>query len=138
MLQCFVCSPIPKVSDKRGNRSEFHSEINYYLQNWYFSISTRFSISKSKIHIEGRQSMMLFFGAYFRGIMLSFNSSVSTLRSLLNKLARLTIVTIVKQARSFNRDLRVIWKINFRLWAVESWAGLDCEKKGGLGIKIRN
>ena len=22
---------------KRGNRSEFHSERNYYLQNWYFS-----------------------------------------------------------------------------------------------------
>ena len=30
-----------------------------------------------------------------------------TLRSLLNELARLTIVTIVKQASSFNRDLRV-------------------------------
>ena len=30
-----------------------------------------------------------------------------TLRSLLNKLARLTIVTIVKRATSFNRDLRV-------------------------------
>ena len=36
MLQCFVCSPIPKVSEKRGNRSEFHSERNYYLKNWYF------------------------------------------------------------------------------------------------------
>ena len=36
MLQCFVCSPIPKVSEIRGNRSEFHSERNYYLQNWYF------------------------------------------------------------------------------------------------------
>ena len=36
MLQCFVCSPIPNVSEKRGNQSEFHSEINYYLQNWYF------------------------------------------------------------------------------------------------------
>ena len=36
MLQCFVCSPIPKVSEKKGNRSEFHSKRNYYLQNWYF------------------------------------------------------------------------------------------------------
>ena len=24
---------------KRGNRSEFHSERNYLLQNWYFSCS---------------------------------------------------------------------------------------------------
>ena len=31
----------------------------------------------------------------------------STLRSLLNELAGLTIVTIVKPASSFNRDLRV-------------------------------
>ena len=36
MLQYFVCSSIPKVSEKRGNRSEFHSERNYYLKNWYF------------------------------------------------------------------------------------------------------
>ena len=40
MLQCFVCSPIPKVSEKRGNWSEFHSERNYYIQNWYFNKST--------------------------------------------------------------------------------------------------
>ena len=26
-----------KLVKKRGNRSEFHSERNYYLQNWYFS-----------------------------------------------------------------------------------------------------
>ena len=37
MLQCFVCFPIPKVSEKRGNRSKFHSERNYYSQNWYFN-----------------------------------------------------------------------------------------------------
>ena len=38
MLQCFVCSSIPKVSEKKmGNRSEFHSERNYLLQNWYFN-----------------------------------------------------------------------------------------------------
>ena len=27
----------PKVSEKRGNLSEFHSERSYLLQNWYFS-----------------------------------------------------------------------------------------------------
>ena len=37
MLQCFVCSPIPKVSEKRGNQSEFHSKRYYHLQNRYFS-----------------------------------------------------------------------------------------------------
>ena len=36
------------------------------------------------------------------------DNSEATLRSLLNELAHLTIVTIVKQASSFNRDLRVI------------------------------
>ena len=35
------------------------------------------------------------------------DNSEATLRSLLNELARLTIVTIVKRASSFNRDLRV-------------------------------
>ena len=29
----------PKVSEKRGNLSEFHSERNYLLQNWYFTYS---------------------------------------------------------------------------------------------------
>ena len=28
----------PKVSEKRGNWSEFHSERNYLLQNWYFTM----------------------------------------------------------------------------------------------------
>ena len=42
MLQCYVCSPNPKVSELRGNRSEFHSERNYYLQNWYFSFRSDF------------------------------------------------------------------------------------------------
>ena len=32
----------------------------------------------------------------------------TTLRSLLNELDRLTIVTIFKRASSFNRDLRVV------------------------------
>ena len=27
----------PKVSEKRGNWSEFHSKRNYLLQNWYFN-----------------------------------------------------------------------------------------------------
>ena len=29
-------NPTKSEWNKRGNRSEFHSEINYYLQNWYF------------------------------------------------------------------------------------------------------
>ena len=33
---------------KRGNLSEFHSERNYYLQNWYFSQELFFGISYSK------------------------------------------------------------------------------------------
>ena len=33
---------------KRGNLSEFHSERNYYLQNWYFSMEWFFS--SVKIH----------------------------------------------------------------------------------------
>ena len=32
-------NPTKSEWKKRGNRSEFHSEINYYLQNWYFSSS---------------------------------------------------------------------------------------------------
>ena len=39
----------------------------------------------------------------------TWGGRLTTLRSLLNELAGLTIQTIVKQASSFNRDLRV-WK----------------------------
>ena len=38
-------NPTKSEWKKRGNRSEFHSEINYYLQNWYFSESPLVSIS---------------------------------------------------------------------------------------------
>ena len=40
-------------------------------------------------------------------------SGTTALRYLLNKLARLKIVTIVKQASSFNRDLRVANNLHF-------------------------
>ena len=43
----------PKVSEKRGNRSEFHSERNYYLQNCYFSRQSEKKLLRSLGRFEG-------------------------------------------------------------------------------------
>ena len=43
-------------------------------------------------------------------------SLVNTLRSLLNELARLRIVTILKRASSFNRDMRVRQTASWPFW----------------------
>ena len=40
----------PKVSEKRGNRSEFHSERNYYLQNCYFNKADSFNLCLSYLY----------------------------------------------------------------------------------------
>ena len=58
---------------------------------------------------------------------MSLSFKLYTLRSLLNELARLTIVTIVKRASSFNRDLRVASLLS---------AGVDNEKALELDNRI--
>ena len=48
---------------KRGNLSEFHSERNYYLQNWYFRDSTKVlkaSVSLNLIEINPPLSKKIF------------------------------------------------------------------------------
>ena len=63
-----------------------------------------------KIQNRIGQSTFLFFQEYptFKAVCPSmWEVEVGTLRSLLNELARLRIVTVFKQASLFNRDLRV-------------------------------
>ena len=58
MLQCFVKpKPNQKWVNKRGNRSEFHSERNYLLQNWYFRYLSQIenpSKIKPPLNVPGR------------------------------------------------------------------------------------
>ena len=52
----------------------------------------------------------------------------ATLRSLLNELACLTVFSTVKQASSFNRDLRVIDSLNIKSYffcIIQIWAMVD-------------
>ena len=40
------------MSEKRGNRSEFHSERNYNLQNWYFSVINGKSLKTNLLYFK--------------------------------------------------------------------------------------
>ena len=77
--------------------------------------------------------------------MFEFLITTCTLRSLINELARLTIVTIVKHASLFNRDLRVqqkgpfmqdwVFRLGFWAWRIP-FIALVGEKMGGREAKL--